>query len=1066
MTHSDSVSSKTSKSSKAKAEAKKRKKAEKPKPKKKLLRLSKMYRKQQWYEDEEGFLYDNRGRAVEEFWDQSQDKWVLGVAPEIGIDRPKTLEELSMESTPKAALYQEDGPLSDTKSNRIGYKVAKVIGKPAEKRKVTTSKENPAYDVHRVTKKKKKKKSLRRNTPSPNPSGRRPSSRKSTGRPASRKSVKRSKTPSNKATQSDEEQQQQQQQQHQQLQLQQHDKQHLDVVHPSHISEPSDDDHSEDQYITLDNGERVRVVGSQSKVTGMTVTRNRTQSVDSQESVDETHSRIVRRKSRDTVSPMPQFDESDEIDQEQRSTSRSSTRHQVTSTTSTVHYDNISSDKDVQALLQDQVNRKDSHSVDNNPSVDEDPQVSRKVTTRTVTTSSTTSSSTSDTPRSDNQPATVTTVTTTTGKDAGQSEEGSNDGDQPQRTVKTTRTTTTTSSTITTSDGDADKKVDTVVVVAEPSRDAHTRDHSAVPPATRPQEEEDNVEENPTKTNKPKPDLTVDTNNVRQKQKPFTVHKVETVDSANNTPVSQSTTDEEESPSPNDGEEYEYEEEEEYEDEDDTNSGTNTPQLVVSKQTIDAAASSIDGLSDHEIQEMIAKLQNEEESDDVISELLSVSEEGSRVQSRRRSSATVDILETLTNSNDQFKMALLQMFEPVILAENEFVIRKGEEADEMYFLTMGTVDVLDGKGNVLTTLGSGTFFGEIALLFETTRTVSVRAKEICTAFSLSRDAFDEVLERFPEETQKITDVAEERLEHVLETSRAVAEHESDREEEERIKKMEGRLRKYHSIKGLQRQGSVALLEQTRGMLDDEVMSEVEDEDDEDQKAAGASSTSKKTHHHHVEKKKLRDIVSGEEGAKTSSWAKLREHAKKNRLKTSSIDLFQTLLKSTCMFTETCTLFKEELLDHLEMVEFEKDNVVVEQGVIGQNMFFLMQGTMEQLNIQTGKVFRQLKAGDFFGELALLMEAERMSSVIALEHCVCYQLTKSAFQEVAKKFPDDMASLDKMTNPTHRMTTFDSNPDLMKKSDLHEKQGFLDDGSKDFFWGLTDKWRKHLEEKNK
>jgi voltage-gated potassium channel len=94
----------------------------------------------------------------------------------------------------------------------------------------------------------------------------------------------------------------------------------------------------------------------------------------------------------------------------------------------------------------------------------------------------------------------------------------------------------------------------------------------------------------------------------------------------------------------------------------------------------------------------------------------------------------------------------------------EFIVRRGDLGDSMYFISSGSAEVLaeDGK-TVIVHLKDGDFFGEIALLKSTTRTVSVRATDYCSLYYLEKESFDKVLENFPHFAQHLHAVADRRL---------------------------------------------------------------------------------------------------------------------------------------------------------------------------------------------------------------------------------------------------------------------------------------------------------------
>jgi glucose-6-phosphate 1-dehydrogenase len=105
---------------------------------------------------------------------------------------------------------------------------------------------------------------------------------------------------------------------------------------------------------------------------------------------------------------------------------------------------------------------------------------------------------------------------------------------------------------------------------------------------------------------------------------------------------------------------------------------------------------------------------------------------------------------------------LAMTLRPAVCPAGEHIIRKGEIGGEMYFMCRGEVEVLDEAGTVLSTLGEGDFFGEIALLSSQPRTASVRARTPCDLFVLSKADFDRILTDFPQFAVSVREVARKR----------------------------------------------------------------------------------------------------------------------------------------------------------------------------------------------------------------------------------------------------------------------------------------------------------------
>ncbi len=96
---------------------------------------------------------------------------------------------------------------------------------------------------------------------------------------------------------------------------------------------------------------------------------------------------------------------------------------------------------------------------------------------------------------------------------------------------------------------------------------------------------------------------------------------------------------------------------------------------------------------------------------------------------------------------------LMEFLERVNVEEGEYLIRQGEEADELYFIERGPVSVYleieRGERVRLQTLGLGTTVGELGLYLGTTSPASVIADSPVTAYRLTRTALSEMKEREP-----------------------------------------------------------------------------------------------------------------------------------------------------------------------------------------------------------------------------------------------------------------------------------------------------------------------------
>jgi CPA2 family monovalent cation:H+ antiporter-2 len=103
---------------------------------------------------------------------------------------------------------------------------------------------------------------------------------------------------------------------------------------------------------------------------------------------------------------------------------------------------------------------------------------------------------------------------------------------------------------------------------------------------------------------------------------------------------------------------------------------------------------------------------------------------------------------------------LLALFKPRSAAPGERVIRAGEAASEMFFISSGAVEVSIGSQRIH--LGPGDFFGEMALLSGGRRTADVTAIDYCLFLTLGVEDFRDFMGRHPELKTKLDEVARER----------------------------------------------------------------------------------------------------------------------------------------------------------------------------------------------------------------------------------------------------------------------------------------------------------------
>ncbi|MBF0425234.1 MAG: ion transporter [Magnetococcales bacterium] len=87
-------------------------------------------------------------------------------------------------------------------------------------------------------------------------------------------------------------------------------------------------------------------------------------------------------------------------------------------------------------------------------------------------------------------------------------------------------------------------------------------------------------------------------------------------------------------------------------------------------------------------------------------------------------------------------------------------------------------------------------------------------------------------------------------------------------------------------------------------------------------------------------------------------------------------------------------------------------VIIRAGDRGEEMFFLSHGVVEVLTAE-GHPLVKLRAGAFFGEVALLRDIQRTATVRCITFCDLYVLSRADFTRVVRSYPDFSDQIDEV-----------------------------------------------------
>ncbi|KAJ3097748.1 hypothetical protein HDU97_004563 [Phlyctochytrium planicorne] len=120
-------------------------------------------------------------------------------------------------------------------------------------------------------------------------------------------------------------------------------------------------------------------------------------------------------------------------------------------------------------------------------------------------------------------------------------------------------------------------------------------------------------------------------------------------------------------------------------------------------------------------------------------------------------------VQLFADMDDEFLDLVALKMRSLDVLDNWQIFRKNDQGEEIYIIKKGHVQILDGEGKILTTLGPGACFGEIALYEECRRTATAKAfGGPCELVLLKKDDFRSILRTNLEFSRRIRQAVQAR----------------------------------------------------------------------------------------------------------------------------------------------------------------------------------------------------------------------------------------------------------------------------------------------------------------
>jgi len=119
-----------------------------------------------------------------------------------------------------------------------------------------------------------------------------------------------------------------------------------------------------------------------------------------------------------------------------------------------------------------------------------------------------------------------------------------------------------------------------------------------------------------------------------------------------------------------------------------------------------------------------------------------------------------------------------------------------------------------------------------------------------------------------------------------------------------------------------------------------------------------------------------------------------------------MNLFESLVTDAPFFQGMETRLLEKVILAFTEVVFSPGDVILRKGDIGEDMYFIIKGSCDVLLDIDGEIVAQRHVGEYFGEVALVLEAPRNAWVRAQSFCVIAKLTREVLHAILVFHPEE------------------------------------------------------------
>lgn len=116
---------------------------------------------------------------------------------------------------------------------------------------------------------------------------------------------------------------------------------------------------------------------------------------------------------------------------------------------------------------------------------------------------------------------------------------------------------------------------------------------------------------------------------------------------------------------------------------------------------------------------------------------------------------------------------------------------------------------------------------------------------------------------------------------------------------------------------------------------------------------------------------------------------------------TTIDIFEGVVPFFSMLDES---ERSTLVDLVEVRNYEPNETVIDAGSPGDSIFLIYGGLVNVNMRHPDKTIYQMKAGDYFGEMAFFAGTRRSADIVTRDHSLIGEITKQSLDEYIAQRP--------------------------------------------------------------